>query len=237
MSKRILFTGVLPNGGCAAKRRFAKIGNAGAARIVIFTTWAFGGLNAQVAKIRLFTVISAFAVMLPVAAAEEADWVRRGFFNNVLTVAMPPDWHYEVHPNGINVSVMPEPDSPSRVHFTVPNPEFGDDIEEYLRANVKNIMEATAEYGEARILEDRDETFGGYPGYLIGFALGIDNSEPLIMVAMGVAHNGYCSMALTMTPRSAMNEVKELGRIVETLRYDDQKLRENADWLRSFINP
>lgn len=186
---------------------------------------------------RIIGMLIALAVLAPPVAAEDADWVRRGFFNDVISIAMPPGWHSETHPNGINVSVMASPDSPSRVHFTVPNPEFGDDIEEYLRANVKNIMEATAEYGEAQILEDRHDTFGGYPGYIIGFALGVDSGEPLIMVAMGVAHNGYCSMALTMAPRSAINDVRILGQIVETLRYDDAKLEENADWLRSLATP
>jgi hypothetical protein len=43
----------LQNGDQIADRHYAKIKNACAARVVIVANWAFGGLNAQFAKVQI----------------------------------------------------------------------------------------------------------------------------------------------------------------------------------------
>jgi hypothetical protein len=50
-----VFTEVLQSGDYTANRHFAKSENACVARVVIFTNWAFGGLNAQFAKARFLS--------------------------------------------------------------------------------------------------------------------------------------------------------------------------------------
>ncbi|MDR0361747.1 MAG: hypothetical protein LBJ46_03525 [Planctomycetota bacterium] len=172
-------------------------------------------------------VVAAFSF----ASAHEPEWTRHELFRGTIVLDAPPGWVAAPDPKGLNVMVRPAEPGDSRVLFSIPNPAFGDDVEGYLTANVRLIMDNLAQMGELRVVENRAQRFGDFNGHLIGFAVPLGGEDEMLFIALGFNAHGYCSMAMIMTPGSRIDEAGVYSHVVESMRYVPEKLREHADWL------